>query len=107
MGPALGSGPMAKRDLPVNASHGKGAASCVKFLAIADPPAKTSVDKPPASGAATPFSPRSPTPNAASSASGGPEKRWGNRSEEHTSELQSLMRISLAVLCLKQKKNTS
>src|SRR3546814_6129427 len=26
------------------------------------------------------------------------------RSEEHTSELQSLMRISSAVLCLKQKK---
>src|SRR3546814_2540749 len=27
-----------------------------------------------------------------------------NRSEEHTSELQSLMRISYAVLCLKKKK---
>src|SRR3546814_10189727 len=27
------------------------------------------------------------------------------RSEEHTSELQSLMRISYAVFCLKQKKN--
>src|SRR3546814_9507947 len=30
----------------------------------------------------------------------------GTRSEEHTSELQSLMRISYAVFCLK-KKNTS
>src|SRR3546814_8828733 len=30
---------------------------------------------------------------------------WGLRSEEHTSELQSLMRISYAVFCLK-KKNT-
>src|SRR3546814_7119957 len=35
---------------------------------------------------------------------------WGslpcpsNRSEEHTSELQSLMRISYAVFCLKKKK---
>src|SRR3546814_2646568 len=29
------------------------------------------------------------------------------RSEEHTSELQSLMRISYAVFCLKKKKNTS
>src|SRR3546814_3726238 len=29
-----------------------------------------------------------------------------HRSEEHTSELQSLMRISYAVFCLKQKKNT-
>src|SRR3546814_7921379 len=29
------------------------------------------------------------------------------RSEEHTSELQSLMRISYAVFCLKQKTNTT
>src|SRR3546814_5030713 len=29
-----------------------------------------------------------------------------DRSEEHTSELQSLMRISYAVFCLKQKKKT-
>src|SRR3546814_5592807 len=29
------------------------------------------------------------------------------RSEEHTSELQSLMRISYAVLCLKQKNKTT
>src|SRR3546814_2547993 len=30
--------------------------------------------------------------------------RMSNRSEEHTSELQSLMRISYAVFCLKKKK---
>src|SRR3546814_10876457 len=30
-----------------------------------------------------------------------------NRSEEHTSELQSLMRISYAVFCLKKKKNNN
>src|SRR3546814_1097133 len=30
-----------------------------------------------------------------------------DRSEEHTSELQSLMRISYAVFCLKKKKNTT
>src|SRR3546814_6359371 len=29
---------------------------------------------------------------------------WSARSEEHTSELQSLMRISYAVFCLKKKK---
>src|SRR3546814_6096975 len=34
-----------------------------------------------------------------------PERQPGERSEEHTSELQSLMRISYAVFCLK-KKNT-
>src|SRR3546814_6827816 len=34
-----------------------------------------------------------------------PEDRsWIIRSEEHTSELQSLMRISYAVFCLKKKK---
>src|SRR3546814_4024214 len=31
--------------------------------------------------------------------------RW--RSEEHTSELQSLMRISYAVFCLKKKKHNT
>src|SRR3546814_1892363 len=30
-----------------------------------------------------------------------------NRSEEHTSELQSLMRISYAVFCLQKKTNTN
>src|SRR3546814_10457603 len=32
------------------------------------------------------------------------DQRRGRRSEEHTSELQSLMRISYAVFCLKKKK---
>src|SRR3546814_5726046 len=38
-----------------------------------------------------------------------PSLRPGNtpRSEEHTSELQSLMRISYAVFCLKKKKSTA
>src|SRR3546814_12425909 len=37
----------------------------------------------------------------------GPRRRQAgrDRSEEHTSELQSLMRISYAVFCLKKKKN--
>src|SRR3546814_5453486 len=34
------------------------------------------------------------------------DRQSGERSEEHTSELQSLMRISYAVFCLK-KKNTN
>src|SRR3546814_16803255 len=33
------------------------------------------------------------------------DKRFQYRSEEHTSELQSLMRISYAVFCLKKKTN--
>src|SRR3546814_3218076 len=34
------------------------------------------------------------------------EVAFTERSEEHTSELQSLMRISYAVFCLKKKKRT-
>src|SRR3546814_5960278 len=34
---------------------------------------------------------------------GGDDRRRHQRSEEHTSELQSLMRISYAVFCLKKK----
>src|SRR3546814_5274757 len=49
-------------------------------------------------------------PNSAKSAAAaslGPIEPAGrsSRSEEHTSELQSLMRISYAVFCLKKKKN--
>src|SRR3546814_8454842 len=33
------------------------------------------------------------------------EPRFAKRSEEHTSELQSLMRTSYAVFCLKKKKH--
>src|SRR3546814_2590009 len=48
--------------------------------------------------------------HSASRTSGVPQRllRWPavRRSEEHTSELQSLMRISYAVFCLKKKKIT-
>src|SRR3546814_2408212 len=36
---------------------------------------------------------------------GAPQEAEADRSEEHTSELQSLMRISYAVFCLKKKTN--
>src|SRR3546814_9157738 len=36
----------------------------------------------------------------------GAVRRRAGRSEEHTSELQSLMRISYAVFCLQKKKHT-
>src|SRR3546814_2981436 len=48
----------------------------------------------------------SETPHAAanrSAAHGRSRSRSDGRSEEHTSELQSLMRISYAVFCLKKK----
>src|SRR3546814_5620306 len=55
----------------------------------------------------------SPVPAVAShDEAGGAIQVWPSgaattRSEEHTSELQSLMRISYAVFCLKKKKNTN
>src|SRR3546814_6071831 len=62
----------------------------------------------------SPFSPRTASSSSASSFGGWPPT-WSSarisevnscpiRSEEHTSELQSLMRISYAVFCLKKKK---
>src|SRR3546814_10811505 len=52
------------------------------------------------SGAAPSTRPASSGPRASSSA----RISSSDRSEEHTSELQSLMRISYAVFCLKKKK---
>src|SRR3546814_6059630 len=43
---------------------------------------------------------------ATASAASRSDIRAGRRSEEHTSELQSLMRISYAVFCLKKKNTT-
>src|SRR3546814_1422260 len=47
------------------------------------------------------LAPASLPPCAADHVSGSCRKRRTSRSEEHTSELQSLMRISYAVFCLK------
>src|SRR3546814_2116664 len=45
------------------------------------------------------------SPPGGTSAAGASQKwRHASRSEEHTSELQSLMRLSYAVFCLKKKK---
>src|SRR3546814_7950141 len=44
--------------------------------------------------------------NCADDAHGSGIMKQGCRSEEHTSELQSLMRISYAVFCLKKKNET-
>src|SRR3546814_6746932 len=51
----------------------------------------------------------SPTPSSTNSPANSPltnriRPKKPSRSEEHTSELQSLMRISYAVFCLKKKK---
>src|SRR3546814_10213973 len=48
--------------------------------------------------------PESMTDPAGNSPPSAARRRTAHRSEEHTSELQSLMRISYAVFCLKKKK---
>src|SRR3546814_5715606 len=50
-----------------------------------------------------PCSPKKPMPCASSTSTIAPCFLATARSEEHTSELQSLMRISYAVFCLKKK----
>src|SRR3546814_5989099 len=73
-------------------------------------PAGTTAADPPATAGA----PNPPRPAAGTARSGAPAQRRAaprgrrrtaaaGRSEEHTSELQSLMRISYAVFCLKKK----
>src|SRR3546814_3589565 len=54
-------------------------------------------------GAGRLYPPRLPQRRARPSAGGRPCRSARRRSEEHTSELQSLMRISYAVFCLKKK----
>src|SRR3546814_9292202 len=49
--------------------------------------------------------PMTPQSTAVLSIAEAPPRRWQERSEEHTSELQSLMRISYAVFCLKKTNN--
>src|SRR3546814_3212141 len=54
----------------------------------------------------------SSSPGSSATTAGSASDRASNfglpsRSEEHTSELQSLMRISYAVFCLKKKKQTN
>src|SRR3546814_3255405 len=64
-----------------------------RSCAFAIPPGWTTLSFP---------APRRPRPARARSVCGCAR----HRSEEHTSELQSLMRISYAVFCLKKKKKT-
>src|SRR3546814_1909713 len=59
---------------------------------------------PPLSVTATPHERHTARPTPRPGLQAGPEAR--ERSEEHTSELQSLMRNSYAVFCLKKKKTT-
>src|SRR3546814_3783949 len=65
--------------------------------------------RPPEPGAPRPQvgTPSQPAERAVFANSQNPAVQQQVRSEEHTSELQSLMRISYAVFCLKQKKHNT
>src|SRR3546814_7847009 len=60
-------------------------------------------EKPPAESAQPSFVTAGPAAAARTVVILAPKPRNPGRSEEHTSELQSLMRISYAVFCLKKK----
>src|SRR3546814_5762683 len=73
-----------------------------QYMAHTAPPAYRPVDTAaPGAGRAQGSTRTSPAPAAGISTERSP------RSEEHTSELQSLMRISYAVFCLKKKKQNT
>src|SRR3546814_2712036 len=87
---------------------------CFFFLMIRRPPRSTRTDTlfPDTTlfrsdqGALRPVEPprRDPCGRALPAGTQAADDRLVGRSEEHTSELQSLMRISYAVFCLKKKK---
>src|SRR3546814_8734827 len=76
------------------------------FLMIRRPPRSTRTDTlfPYTTLFRSPAGPRN-TPSSRSLNTSGSGGWRRNRSEEHTSELQSLMRTSYAVFCLKKKKD--
>src|SRR3546814_7556528 len=70
-----------------------------------EPPARRRRPRQPA--AAAPVGKHHRRGEAAGAGRAAADRRTAQRSEEHTSELQSLMRISYAVFCLKKKKKPS
>src|SRR3546814_14836490 len=80
---------------------------CFFFLMIRRPPRSTRTDTlfPYTTLFRSNLSPSTPS-NACKPSPAPCSAHWRHsRSEEHTSELQSLMRISYAVFCLKKKKS--
>src|SRR3546814_13026812 len=73
---------------------------------LPEPPVRPSLRRGFGSGTRACWANRSDIPMARTSNNRSPELEAIGRSEEHTSELQSLMRISYAVFCLKKKKLT-
>src|SRR3546814_5068046 len=80
-------------------THVTTSARTIHFQSFAESPRLSWPPLPP-----EPPPPKPPRPLRSSSSSA--EGPRGFRSEEHTSELQSLMRTSYAVFCLKKKKTT-
>src|SRR3546814_10286764 len=88
---------------------------CSSDLGCRPPPPRRRRQTPPIRASSRRWADRRRTDGACRSARGSRHDRrsrsrdWRaarRRSEEHTSELQSLMRISYAVFCLKKKNNT-
>src|SRR3546814_19651907 len=84
----------------------------ISTMSASDRKILTDMSAPAPANSASPRIPSATNPSTAFAPSNAPlptsMKNWITpaRSEEHTSELQSLMRISYAVFCLKKQKNT-
>src|SRR3546814_4323238 len=77
----------------ISASMARSAGNVIRFLRAARSIAPSKQADHPAARSCSGLLPLPPAPGV-------------DRSEEHTSELQSLMRISYSVFCLKKKKTT-
>src|SRR3546814_3126886 len=98
-----------RRPIEFSPPHGRCAPDCAQPQRRGNPPPPGSTRRRLPSPGSRPLQRRSfrlyPSPFAVPS---DPRLSLDKRSEEHTSELQSLMRISYAVFCLKKKnKNTN
>src|SRR3546814_10738018 len=100
--------PRSKNGAPAHSATGVASANCTQPDALGEIRPLRSTRWPPISSTNTGTVRAAAIQNrrVMSASSGlGPSSALSVRSEEHTSELQSLMRISYAVFCLKKKTN--
>src|SRR3546814_6126416 len=88
----------------ISSSRLRSAGGCSRACRIAFNPASPRIASPPNSHAASTYSATARWLRRPCSRQWRTRSSISPRSEEHTSELQSLMRISYAVFCLKKKK---
>src|SRR3546814_5519759 len=101
---STGGGRVAALPCPASPARGKAESNCAKPPA-AGPPVPASAAGALPSAARIDVTPPCAAARGRLAITTGLHRSGAARSEEHTSELQSLMRISYAVFCLKKKQN--